>query len=78
MPSILFVQVSGLASAFVDNIPLTTMMVRVTAALARGPLALPLPPLAWALSFGACLGGKFIFVPVIMEQHLPIKILIDL
>ncbi|XP_072948511.1 P protein-like isoform X2 [Epargyreus clarus] len=51
--------VSGLASAFVDNIPLTTMMVRVTAALADpAGLNLPLAPLAWALSFGACLGGN--------------------
>ncbi|CAH2056114.1 unnamed protein product, partial [Iphiclides podalirius] len=51
--------VSGIASAFVDNIPLTTMMVRVTAALsAPGGLELPLAPLAWALSFGACLGGN--------------------
>ncbi|XP_052748941.1 P protein-like isoform X2 [Galleria mellonella] len=51
--------VSGIASAFVDNIPLTTMMVRVTVALAdpKG-LGLPLAPLAWALSFGACLGGN--------------------
>nr|XP_032525684.1 P protein-like isoform X1 [Danaus plexippus plexippus] len=54
----LILWVSGLASAFVDNIPLTTMMVRVVAALADGALALPLPPLAWALSFGACLGGN--------------------
>ncbi|XP_045508612.1 P protein-like isoform X2 [Colias croceus] len=50
--------VSGLASAFVDNIPLSTMMVRVTAALSAGGLGLPLAPLAWALSFGACLGGN--------------------
>ncbi|XP_046975929.1 P protein-like [Vanessa cardui] len=53
----LILWVSGLASAFVDNIPLTTMMVRVVGALASS-LALPLPPLAWALSFGACLGGN--------------------
>ncbi|CAG9794538.1 unnamed protein product [Diatraea saccharalis] len=54
--------VSGLASAFVDNIPLTTMMVRVIAALADpAGLNLPLAPLAWALSFGACLGGKCYF-----------------
>ncbi|XP_075988683.1 OCA2 melanosomal transmembrane protein hoepel1 isoform X2 [Anticarsia gemmatalis] len=51
--------VSGIASAFVDNIPLSTMMVRVTAALAApAGLGLPLAPLAWALSFGACLGGN--------------------
>ncbi|XP_063545594.1 P protein-like [Cydia strobilella] len=55
----LILWVSGLASAFVDNIPLTTMMVRVIAGLADpAGLALPLAPLAWALSFGACLGGN--------------------
>ncbi|XP_048004044.1 P protein-like [Leguminivora glycinivorella] len=55
----LILWVSGLASAFVDNIPLTTMMVRVIAGLADpSGLALPLAPLAWALSFGACLGGN--------------------
>ncbi|XP_045528917.1 P protein-like isoform X1 [Pieris brassicae] len=55
----LILWVSGLASAFVDNIPLSTMMVRVTAALSDPTgLALPLQPLAWALSFGACLGGN--------------------
>ncbi|XP_060808925.1 P protein [Amyelois transitella] len=56
---VLMLWVSGLTSAFVDNIPLTTMMIRVTVALADpGGLALPLAPLAWALSFGACLGGN--------------------
>ncbi|XP_049883735.1 P protein-like isoform X2 [Pectinophora gossypiella] len=55
----LILWVSGIASAFVDNIPLTTMMVRVTARLAEpAGLGLPLAPLAWALSFGACLGGN--------------------
>ncbi|XP_022824130.1 P protein-like isoform X2 [Spodoptera litura] len=55
----LILWVSGIASAFVDNIPLSTMMVRVIAALADpAGLGLPLAPLAWALSFGACLGGN--------------------
>lgn len=52
--------VSAIASAFVDNIPLTTMMIRITISLAENTvLKLPLQPLIWALSFGACLGGKF-------------------
>lgn len=51
--------VSACASAFVDNIPLTTMMIRVATGLADDTeLKLPLQPLVWALSFGACLGGK--------------------
>ena len=52
--------VSGLASAFVDNIPYTTMMIPVVTALAdpEGGLGLPLQPLVWALALGACLGGN--------------------
>jgi Na+/H+ antiporter NhaD/arsenite permease-like protein len=43
---------------FVDNIPLTTMMIRIALDLADKPaLNLPLQPLVWALAFGACLGG---------------------
>lgn len=50
---------SALASAFVDNIPLTTMMVKIAISLAENEsLNLPLQPLVWALAFGACLGGK--------------------
>jgi P protein len=54
-------QVSALASAFVDNIPLTTMMVKIAISLAENEaLGLPLQPLVWALAFGACLGGKIV------------------
>ncbi|XP_069685556.1 P protein isoform X2 [Periplaneta americana] len=49
--------VSALASSFVDNIPLTTMMVRIVTNL-HTELDLPLQPLVWALAFGACLGGN--------------------
>ncbi|XP_035455992.2 P protein isoform X2 [Spodoptera frugiperda] len=56
---LLMLWVSGLTSAFVDNIPLTTMMVRVVTSLGNNPtLNLPMAPLIWALSFGACLGGN--------------------
>ncbi|XP_023940562.1 P protein isoform X2 [Bicyclus anynana] len=56
---LLLLWVSGVTSAFVDNIPLTTMMVRVVIALGSNPtLNLPIAPLIWALSFGACLGGN--------------------
>nr|CAD7397340.1 unnamed protein product [Timema poppensis] len=49
--------VSALASSFVDNIPLTTMMVRIIISLSQNKnLDLPLQPLVWALAFGACLG----------------------
>lgn len=50
---------SAIASAFVDNIPLTTMMVKIALTLAENEkLGLPLQPLVWALAFGACLGGN--------------------
>ena len=53
---LLILWVSALASAFVDNIPLTTMMIRIVVNLNK-ELDLPLQPLVWALAFGACLGG---------------------
>ena len=53
---LLILWVSALASAFVDNIPLTTMMIRIVANLNQ-ELDLPLQPLVWALAYGACLGG---------------------
>lgn len=56
---LLIMWVSAVVSAFVDNIPLTTMMIRIATNLAdNSELALPLQPLIWALSFGACLGGN--------------------
>ncbi|KAF9404956.1 hypothetical protein HW555_014087 [Spodoptera exigua] len=56
---ILMVWVSGITSAFVDNVPLTTMMVRFVTSLGTHPtLNLPIEPLIWALSFGVCLGGN--------------------
>ncbi|XP_055599253.1 P protein-like [Uranotaenia lowii] len=59
---LLILWVSAFASAFVDNIPLTTMMVKIAIGLAENEaLGLPLKPLVWALALGACLGGKFRF-----------------
>jgi Na+/H+ antiporter NhaD/arsenite permease-like protein len=56
---LLILWVSALASAFVDNIPLTTMMTRIVVNLNQ-ELDLPLQPLVWALAFGACLGGPLL------------------
>eukprot|EP01103_Thecamoeba_quadrilineata_P008709 TRINITY_DN1843_c0_g1_i1.p1 TRINITY_DN1843_c0_g1~~TRINITY_DN1843_c0_g1_i1.p1 ORF type:complete len:710 (-),score=124.55 TRINITY_DN1843_c0_g1_i1:150-2279(-) len=54
---ILILWVSAFVSAFIDNIPYMTTLVPVVANLsARAEL--PLTPLLWALSFGACLGGN--------------------
>ncbi|KXJ77587.1 hypothetical protein RP20_CCG007167 [Aedes albopictus] len=56
---LLILWVSAFASAFVDNIPLTTMMVKIAIGLAENEaLDLPLKPLVWALALGACLGGN--------------------
>lgn len=48
--------VSGIASAFVDNIPYTATMIPVVQQL--GTTGLATEPLWWALSLGACLGGN--------------------
>ncbi|KAK0081800.1 hypothetical protein PV325_011541 [Microctonus aethiopoides] len=56
---LLIMWVSAFVSAFVDNVPLATMMVRIAANISKNDgLNLPLPPLIWALTFGACLGGN--------------------
>ncbi|XP_076244373.1 P protein [Calliopsis andreniformis] len=56
---LLLLWVSAFASAFVDNVPLSTMMIRVVTNLAQNcELKLPLQPLVWALAFGACMGGN--------------------
>lgn len=57
---VLILWISAIASAFVDNLPLTTMMVRIAVDLSNNTdLNLPLQPLIWSLSFGACLGGEY-------------------
>ncbi|XP_039303573.1 P protein [Solenopsis invicta] len=56
---LLLLWVSALASCFVDNVPLATMMVRIATNLAQNrELDLPMQPLIWALTFGACMGGN--------------------
>ncbi|XP_050545556.1 P protein isoform X2 [Daktulosphaira vitifoliae] len=59
MAIILVLWVSAIVSSFVDNIPLTTMMIKVITSLSHNhELELPLPPLVFALAFGGCLGGN--------------------
>lgn len=56
---IIILWVSAIGSAFFDNIPITTMMIKIVINLSQNhELGLPLQPLIWALSFGACLGGN--------------------
>lgn len=54
----LIIWVSAITSAFLDNIPYTATMIPVVAILAEELETLDLATLAWALSFGACLGGN--------------------
>jgi Na+/H+ antiporter NhaD/arsenite permease-like protein len=55
----LILWVSAITSAFLDNIPYTATMIPVVKILADElPDTLPIKVLAWALSFGACLGGN--------------------
>ncbi|XP_034666584.1 P protein [Drosophila subobscura] len=55
----MLIWITALTSAFVDNIPITQMMLKLTVQLAKNKkLNLPLAPLIWALSFGACFGGN--------------------
>ncbi|KAL0127051.1 hypothetical protein PUN28_005401 [Cardiocondyla obscurior] len=56
---LLLLWVSAFASCLVDNVPLATMMVRIATNLAQNrELGLPMQPLVWALTFGACMGGN--------------------
>lgn len=56
---LLFTWISAFASSFIDNIPLTTVMVKILEDLSENnEFNIPLVPLIYALAFGACLGGK--------------------
>ncbi|KAH8376936.1 hypothetical protein KR093_002292, partial [Drosophila rubida] len=51
--------ISALFSAFVDNIPIVTMMLKLAIKLSTNDdLRLPLMPLIWAISMGVCFGGN--------------------
>ena len=56
----LFLNVSGFASAFVDNIPYTATMIPIVESMQEiNPVVYAnLNPIWWALSLGACLGGN--------------------
>ncbi|XP_017854592.1 P protein-like [Drosophila busckii] len=55
----LMMWISAITSAFVDNIPIVSMMLKLAIMLASNDeLHLPLPPLLWALSYGVCFGGN--------------------
>lgn len=54
---VLIMWASAFASAVLDNIPFTATMIQVIVKVSEDS-NIPLGPLIWALSFGACLGGN--------------------
>lgn len=55
----LILWVSAFVSSFLDNIPLSSMMVHIITSLANNKqLGLPMQTLVWALALGAALGGN--------------------
>lgn len=65
---------SALASAILDSIPVTAMMVKVVVSLvAKETLGLPLEPLVWALAFGPCLGGEYNYF-ILLSQKMKLVI----
>jgi len=53
----LIVWVSGISSAFIDNIPYTATLAPVVVQIAT-ELDLPINTIVWALALGSCLGGN--------------------
>ena len=51
---------SAIVSAFVDNIPYTATAIPIVKELGAG--GIPIEPMWWALSLGACLGGNLTIV----------------
>mmetsp|Transcript_44538 Transcript_44538/g.105544 ORF Transcript_44538/g.105544 Transcript_44538/m.105544 type:complete len:772 (+) Transcript_44538:142-2457(+) len=55
---ILVLWVSTIGSAFLESLPYTTTLTYILADLRNtGDLGIPVEPLSWALSLGACVGG---------------------
>ncbi|XP_037944763.1 P protein-like [Teleopsis dalmanni] len=51
--------VTALASAFLNNIPVATMMVKIIIVLSEdSQLDIPVQPMVWAVVMGACFGGN--------------------
>jgi Na+/H+ antiporter NhaD/arsenite permease-like protein len=62
-------QLSGIASAFVDDIPFTTTMIRLVPSLATTPsiastfgTEFQVNPLCWALALGDDVGGNWTLI----------------
>ena len=57
MTAFLILWFSGLASAFVDNIPMVAAMIPLLKSIGQ-LTGMPMDPLWWSLALGACLGGN--------------------
>jgi Na+/H+ antiporter NhaD/arsenite permease-like protein len=57
LTAMLILWFSGIASAFVDNIPFVTAMIPLLKDVGQ-LTGMPMDPLWWSLSLGACLGGN--------------------
>ncbi|XP_017080166.1 P protein [Drosophila eugracilis] len=56
---LLVLWMSAILAAFVGNVPVTTMILRLNVQLYQNDeIKVPLTPLVWALSYGACFGGN--------------------
>ncbi|KAH8296481.1 hypothetical protein KR054_006679 [Drosophila jambulina] len=56
---LLILWITGIMAAIVGNVPVTTMMLRLIIELAHNKkVKVPLSPLVWALTFGACFGAN--------------------
>lgn len=56
---LIIIWMSAILAAFVGNVPVTTMLLRLNIELHRNDaISVPLTPLIWALSYGACFGGN--------------------
>lgn len=55
---VLFIWVSALGSAFLESLPYTTTITYILSGMiSDNNLGIPIEPLVWALSVGACVGG---------------------
>ncbi|KAH8376857.1 hypothetical protein KR093_001748 [Drosophila rubida] len=73
---LLIMWTSALGSAFVDNAPITTMMLKVVSHLSFTN-NLPFTPMIWALSFGVCFGNNCNLIgasPRFISVSLPITV----
>lgn len=58
MALVIFLWVSAIGSAFLESLPYTTTITYIIINLMnQDDLGIPILPLAWALSVGACVGG---------------------